>query len=141
MWSQRDGYLDGITFPLIFEVFKPRERLKKSDKYKTKPQIAGEMIEELQAIGFDFELILADSLYGESDVNFVSILHKFNLNYLLAIRSNHAVWLPKEQKVRTNKWRKFQRNFTNSRTEIRYKARNYFWQTPPTTILANYDGS
>lgn len=130
------GYFDGITFPLTFEVFKPKERLKDSDFYKTKPQIAGEMIEELQEFGFKFELVLADSLYGESDRNFVNVLYKFNLNYLLAIRSNHAVWLPKEQKVRRNKWRKFQRVFGDGRTEIRYvreiifgkRRQQQFWQ-------------
>lgn len=130
------GYLDGITFPLSFEVFKPKERLKESDKYKTKPQIAGEMIEELQEFGFKFELVLADSLYGESDVNFVSILHKFNLNYLLAIRSNHGIWLPKGQKVRANKWRKFERVFSDESTEVRYireiifgkRRQQQFWQ-------------
>jgi SRSO17 transposase len=94
------------------------------------------MIEELQAFGFKFELVLADSLYGESDVNFVSILHKFNLNYLLAIRSNHGIWLPKGQKVRTNKWRKFQRVFSDESTEVRYireiifgnRRQQQFWQ-------------
>lgn len=59
------GYLDGITFPLTFEIFKPKERLKELDNYKTKPEIAGEIIEELQEFGFNFELVLADSLYGE----------------------------------------------------------------------------
>ncbi len=130
------GYLDGITFPLTFEVFKPKGRLKESDKYKTKPQIAGEMIEELQQLGFKFELVLADSLYGESDVNFISILHKFKLNYLVAIRSNHGVWLPKGQKVRRNKWRKFERIFSDGSTETRYireiifgkRRQQQFWQ-------------
>jgi SRSO17 transposase len=130
------GYLDGITFPLIFEVFKPKETLKELDSYKTKPEIAGEMIEELQELGFKFELVLADSLYGESDVNFISILHKFKLNYLVAIRSNHGVWLPKDQNIRRNKWRQFQRVFSDNRTEIRYireiifgkRRQQQFWQ-------------
>jgi SRSO17 transposase len=30
------GVLDGITFPLVFEVFKPQKRLHKADQYKTK---------------------------------------------------------------------------------------------------------
>lgn len=30
------GYCEGMTFPLKFKVFKPRERLKEGDKYKTK---------------------------------------------------------------------------------------------------------
>lgn len=130
------GYLDGITFPLTFEVFKPKGTLKEGDRYKTKPEIAGEMIEDLQELGFKFELVLADSLYGESDVNFISILHKFNLNYLVAIRSNHGVWLPQGQKVRRNKWRKFERIFSNDLRETRYireiifgkRRQQQFWQ-------------
>jgi SRSO17 transposase len=94
------------------------------------------MIEELQQLGFKFELVLADSLYGESDVNFISILHKFKLNYLVAIRSNHGVWLSKGQKVRRNKWRKFERVFSDDRTETRYireiifgkRRQQQFWQ-------------
>ena len=31
------GVLKGMTFPLIAEVYKPRERLKKGDQDKTKP--------------------------------------------------------------------------------------------------------
>ena len=34
----------GMTFPLTFEIYKPRERLKEGDKYLTKPEIAGKMI-------------------------------------------------------------------------------------------------
>ena len=121
---------------MTFEVFKPKGTLKESDKYKTKPQIAGEMIEELQQIGFKFELVLADSLYGESDLNFISILHKFKLNYLVAIRSNHGVWLPKGQKVRSNNWREFERTFSDGSTETRYireiifgkRRQQQFWQ-------------
>ena len=56
---------------------------------------------------------------SETDVNLESVLHKFNLNYLLTIRSNHGVWLPKGQNVRRNKWRKFERIFSNGRTETR----------------------
>jgi SRSO17 transposase len=35
------GLLRGMTFPLIAEVYKPRERLKEGEQYKTKPQIGG----------------------------------------------------------------------------------------------------
>ena len=56
--------------------------------------------------------------------------------YLLAIRSNHAVWLPREQKVRWNNWRKFERVFGDGRTETRYvreiifgkRRQQQFWQ-------------
>src|SRR5262245_26878436 len=60
------GVLDDITFPLAFEVFKPQKRLKKDDQYKTKPQLAIALIQVLKQQGFHFEVVLADSLYGES---------------------------------------------------------------------------
>lgn len=56
------GLVDGMILPLSFEFYKPRERLQDGDVYQTKPQIAAMMIRQLQAIGFDFELVLADSL-------------------------------------------------------------------------------
>ena len=73
--------------------------------------------------------------------NFISILHKFKINYLVAIRSNHGVWLPKDQKVRRNKWRKFSRTFSNRTTEIRYireiifgkRRPRQYWQIPTNT--------
>lgn len=67
------GLVDGMIVPLTFEVYKPRERLKDNDEYQSKPQIAARMIRQLQAMGFVFELVLADSLYGESKVNFVNV--------------------------------------------------------------------
>jgi SRSO17 transposase len=41
---------------------------------------------------FQFELVLADSWYGESKVNFVDVLDELKVPYILAIRSNHALW-------------------------------------------------
>ena len=38
------GVMNEITCPFVFEVFKPQKRLKKEDQYKTKPQIAIELI-------------------------------------------------------------------------------------------------
>ena len=56
----------GITYPLLFKIFKPRSCLQKGDEYKTKPQLAQEIIQELKDWGFRIKLVLADSLYGES---------------------------------------------------------------------------
>jgi SRSO17 transposase len=114
------GLLRGMTFPLIAEVYKPKERLKEGDEYKSKPQIGGEIIKKLRELGFKIKLVLADSEYGESEENFVSILNQEKLNFVLAIRSNHGVWLPSEQKIRYNKWRKFERVFSTGKTEQRY---------------------
>jgi SRSO17 transposase len=114
------GLVRGMTFPLLAKVYKPRERLKEGDLYKTKPKIGGEILEELREMGFKIKLVLADSEYGESEENFVSILYKEKLNFVLAIRSNHGVWLPSGQRVRYNKWRLFERVFSTGKTEERY---------------------
>jgi SRSO17 transposase len=37
------GVLDGITFPLLFEIYKPKSTLKPDDIYQSKPQIAAKL--------------------------------------------------------------------------------------------------
>ncbi len=58
------GVFCGMTFPLLFEIYKPRERLKPEDKYLTKPQIAAILMRKLKSMGYKLNLELADSLYG-----------------------------------------------------------------------------
>jgi SRSO17 transposase len=113
------GVYSNITFPLSLKIFKPKGTLKKEDSYQTKIELASEIITELIKFGFNIELVLADSLYGESS-QFIKKLDEYNLPYVVSIRSNHGVWLPAEQKVRANKWCKFTRNFSDRKSEIRY---------------------
>ena len=114
------GYCQGMTFPLKFKVFKPKGRLQEGDKYKTKPEIAIEIIKELKEVGFKIKRVLADSLYGESHSNFISIIEYLGIEYAVAIRSNHEVWLPREAKVRANRWRKFEQIRWDGKKEDRY---------------------
>ena len=104
---------------LMFKVFKPRRTLKESDSYKTKIKLASSIITELIELGFQIELVLADSLYGEAS-SFIRTLEKYQLPWVVAIRSNHGVWLTAEQRVRANKWCKFKRTFSNQTSETRY---------------------
>ena len=113
------GVYDNITFPLSFKIFKPKGTLKERDKYKTKIELATEIITELINEGFNIELVLADSFYGESS-EFIKKLNEHELAYVVAIRSNHGVWLPSGQSVRANKWCKFERTFSNQKSETRY---------------------
>ena len=55
------GVIAEITFPLIFEVYQPKARLKEGDVYRSKPEIAAQMTRDLEALGFRFKLVLADS--------------------------------------------------------------------------------
>ncbi len=99
-----------ITFPLMVKVFKPKGTLKESNKYKTKIELASEIITELVEEGFNIELVLADSFYGESS-QFIRKLALYNLAYVVAIKSNHGVWLPANQSVRANNWCKGKREY------------------------------
>ncbi len=113
------GLLGTTTFPLLFRVFKPRTRLKEGDVSQSKPHLAIAIVEELVALGFRFSVVLADSLYGESG-EFTSALHRLGLRYVVAIRSNHAVWLLPGQRVRQTRFRPFERVFTDGSSERRF---------------------
>ena len=140
------GVYCNITFPLIVKMFKPKGTLKAEDKYQTKIELAAEIITELIKEGFNIELVLADSLYGESS-QFLSKLAEHNLDYVVAIRSNHAVWLPANQSVRANKWSSFERTRSNQKSETRYireiiygkKRAITYWEitTDPETMPEN----
>lgn len=113
------GIYQDITFPLMFKVFKPKGRLKSGDNYQTKIKLGSLIITELIEFGFKIEVVLADSLYGESS-SFIRTLDKFKIPWIVAIRSNHGVWMPSIQSVRANKWHKFTRIFSNKISETRY---------------------
>jgi SRSO17 transposase len=113
------GVLGTTTFPLLFRIFKPESRLKPGDVPKTKPQLAIELVEELLAMGLRFSVVLADSLYGESGP-FIAALHRLHLPYVVALRSNHGVWLLPGQRIRQTRWRPFARVFTDGSSEQRF---------------------
>ena len=113
------GVYQNITFPLITRIFKPKGTLKTDDTYQTKIQIATDIIDQLIDYGFKIKLVLADSLYGESS-DFIDKLIEHQLDFIVAIRNNHGVWMPSNQKVRANKWYEFIRVFSNGKKENRH---------------------
>jgi SRSO17 transposase len=145
-------------------VFKPKGTLKESDTYQTKIELASSIITELINFGFKIELVLADSaectaacdsdlksesvgsLYGEAS-SLIRTLENHKLSWVVAIRSNHGVWLSCESKVRANKWCEFERIFSNEKSETRYireivfGKRSYrtYWEitTDPKTMPSN----
>jgi SRSO17 transposase len=112
------GVVGKTLFPLMFKVFKPQATLLPEDTYKTKPQLALEIISELEGMGFKIEQVLADSLYGESST-FIQGLNKLHLKYVVAIRSNHKAWLNKEE-VTYSDWQTFDRVFPKGNEQTRF---------------------
>ena len=121
------GVLEGITFPLLFNVFKPRPQLKPTDEYATKPQLAVHMIRTLIHLGFPCRLVVADSLYGES-TEFLEALLALDLGFVVAIRANHGVLLGPGQRVRSTSWKAFERGFADGTSERRYICEIIFGQ-------------
>ena len=111
--------VDNITYPLLFKVFKPRSQLKEKDLYKTKPQLAVEILRELLDFGFNISLVLADRLYGESG-DVVGLLVEQKLPFIVAIRSHHVVWLSPEERVRYNRWYAYEQQLSHRSSETRY---------------------
>lgn len=140
------GVLDHMTFPLMFSVFRPKACLRPDDTFRSKPELAAQLVRALITKGFRFKLVLADSLYGESRSNFLSVLEQLSLEYVMAIRSNHGVWLPQEQQVRCSRWHPFERIFSDGSRQPRYireviygqRNAKQYWQitTDPETLPA-----
>ncbi len=111
--------VENITYPLLFKIYKPKSRLKANDDYQSKPQLAVQLIQEIQALGFVIERVLADSLYGESGA-VIYTLEKLQLPYIVAIRSNHGVLMAKGQRVRYNRWHAYDQPLSEHPSERRY---------------------
>ncbi|ELR98557.1 hypothetical protein GLO73106DRAFT_00023910, partial [Gloeocapsa sp. PCC 73106] len=74
--------------------------------------------------------------------NFLDIIYEYGLEYVVAIRSNHGVWLPSSQRVRANKWCKFTRTFSDGTQETRYIREIIYGQKRATTywqITTDYE--
>jgi len=111
--------VENITYPLLFKIYKPKSRLKANDEYQSKPQLAVQLIQEIQSLGFVIERVLADSLYGESGA-VICTLEKLQLPYIVAIRSNHGVLMAKGQRVRYNRWHAYDQPLSEHPSERRY---------------------
>ena len=74
------GYCDSVTLQLKSRIYKPRERLKE-EEYKSKPEIAVEMIKELKESEFKIKEVVSDSLYGESQSAFIRTIEELEIEY------------------------------------------------------------
>jgi SRSO17 transposase len=121
------GMVDEITFPILLQVFKPRQRLKEDNQYKSKPHMAIELIHRLQAMGFHFEVVFADSLYGESG-DFIEALSELKRRFVVAIRENHGGLLPPGQRLRATTCQEVDRVCSHEETETRWIREIIFGQ-------------
>lgn len=87
-----------VYHPLHVEPYTPAKRLKKgrSDPaFRTKPQIAVELVEQAREASIPFRAVVADCLYGENP-DFESALWKAKVPYLLSLRPHKGRWAEEE---------------------------------------------
>jgi hypothetical protein len=85
-----------VYYPLAGEPFTPKHHFTlgmKDPAYRTKPQIALELVTDAVADGVPFRAVVADSFYGKNDT-FRSGLVQQGIGYVLALRPSHARWAP-----------------------------------------------
>jgi len=80
--------------PLGVKPYRPASRLptgRKDPAFHTKPQLAWELIQEAQAAGIPFRLVVADSVYGES-ADLEAKLFAAGIPYVMGLRPSHGTW-------------------------------------------------
>jgi SRSO17 transposase len=85
-----------IYYPLHVRPYTPAARLaggKQHPAFRTKPQLALELVEAARAAGIPFRAVVADSLYGEHP-EFTSTLWQAEIPLVLAIKPSQVVWTP-----------------------------------------------
>jgi hypothetical protein len=87
-----------LYYPLHVRPYTPAERLprgKKNPAFRTKPQIAMELVDRALSMGVSFRAVVGDCIYGES-VHLEGALSEAGLPYVLALRPSHGTWAPED---------------------------------------------
>jgi hypothetical protein len=87
-----------VYYPLEVEPYTPAhhfENGKTDPRFRTKPQIALELVERALEMGITFKVVVGDILCGEHR-KFREGLEERHLPYVLALKPSHAWWHPME---------------------------------------------
>jgi hypothetical protein len=87
-----------VYYPLHLQPYTPARRLprgKADPAFRTKPQLAAELVAAAVAAGVPFRAIVADCFYGDHD-GFVEALDHAERPYVLALKPQKGMWAPSE---------------------------------------------
>jgi SRSO17 transposase len=124
--------------PLGVRAYRPASRLeggKADPRFRTKPELAWELVEEARAVGIPFRVVVGDCIYGEN-YKLESRLFGARIGYVLALRANHGTWqfvedeqnpppfTPAEAAKRAPReaWQRLVRKDTHGKDIVRYVA-------------------
>jgi len=89
LWADETVY-----WPVAYAPYTPKHhfaRGKADPAFRTKLQIAGELVAAAVADDLPFRAVVADSFYGE-DAGFRQRLHELAVGYVLALKPSHTWW-------------------------------------------------
>jgi SRSO17 transposase len=87
-----------VYYPLHVKPYTPAARLSKGKAdpvFRTKPQLAVELVDAALEAGLSFRAVVADCFYGEN-ATFEGALADASLPYVLALKPSSGVWAPAE---------------------------------------------
>jgi hypothetical protein len=123
-----------LYYPLHVEPYIPASRLpdgKADPAFRTKPQLAAELIRRAQVLGVPFRAVVADCLYGENNA-LLDELIRSQTPFVLGLRARGGRWAPAQalhtaeeaaqslgwkSEKRPGKWRRLVRHFREGREE------------------------
>jgi len=98
--SVSSAYADErLYYPIEVEPYTPAHHFeggKADPEFRTKPQIALELVERAVEMGLPFRAVVGDILYGEHR-KFKEGLEEKGIPYVLSLKPSHAWWHPMEE--------------------------------------------
>lgn len=94
LWADEHVY-----YPVEVEPYTPAHhfaRGKTDPQFRTKPQIALQLVRQAVALDMPFRAVVADCFYGEHDA-FKQGLRDAGVGYVLALQPSHAWWHPVDE--------------------------------------------
>jgi SRSO17 transposase len=79
--------------------YTPASRLAKGKRdpaFRTKPQLAAELVSAAKQAQIPFRAVVADCFYGDND-GFTEALGRAGVAYVLAVKPRKGVWAPEEE--------------------------------------------
>jgi DDE superfamily endonuclease len=134
LWADERRYWPIHVVPYI-----PASRLPGGERdagFKTKPQLAVELVQAARQVGIGFRAVVADCFYGDNP-GFTQALTAAKVPFVLALKPRKGTWAPADQAhtpveaagelgwhgpSRPGQWRRIQRRFRDGRTETWWAA-------------------
>lgn len=94
LWADEHVY-----YPLELEPYTPAHWFahgKTDPAFRTKPQIAVELLERAVTAQWPFRAVVADAFYGENETFHLG-MHRLQLGFVVALKRSHAWWHPVDE--------------------------------------------